>query len=175
MKSIRKSVFETNSSSTHSLTLVQKSSKNMYTLSENGYLEAGFDDYFSECSYDVYSTVEEKLRFLLTLLASFYYEYKRNEHFKQTGKWLYGQYTTQKELKSMEEFKEIQKLVKKNIPNCKGLRFRKNSFNENGEVAGGIDTHHHHECHNLNSYLKKNGITLEQFLFSPHIVIQMNV
>ena len=81
MISIRKSVFETNSSSTHSLTLVQKSSKNMYTLSENGYLEAGFDDYFSECSYDVYSTVEEKLRFLLTLLASFYYEYKRNEHF----------------------------------------------------------------------------------------------
>ena len=174
MKSIRNSVFETNSSSTHSLTLVQKSSKNIYTLSENGYLEAGFDDYFSEFSYDVYSTVEEKLRFLLTLLASFYYEYKRNEYFKQTGKWIYGQYTTQKELKSMEEFKEIQRLVKKNIRGCKGLRFRKNSFDEKGEVTGGIDTHHHQECHNLKSYLQKNGVTLEQFLFSPNIVIQMN-
>ena len=175
MVSIRKYVFETNSSSTHSLTLVSKSTKNMYSLTDTGYLEAGFDDYFSEYSYDVYSTVEEKLRFLLTLLTSFYYEYKRNEYYKQTGKWLYGKYTTQKELKSMEEFKEIQRLVKKNIPGCKGLRFRKNSFNENGEVSGGIDSHHHQECHNLKSYLNKNGISLEQFLFSPNIVIQMNV
>ena len=175
MKSVRESTFETNSSSTHSLTLVQKCGKNNYTLSENGYLEAGFDDYYSECSYEVYSTVEEKLRFLLTLLASFYYEMKLKENYNKTGKWYRVEYTTQKELKSMDEFKEIQKLVKKNIPDCKGLRFRKNSFNEKGEVTGGIDSHHHHECSNLKSYLKKNGITLEQFLFSPHIVIQMNV
>ena len=175
MKSIRQNVFETNSSSTHSLTLVSRSHKNMYSLSENGYLEAGFGDYYSECTYEDYYTVEDKLRFVLTLLASFYYEHKRNEYFKRTNKWQYIEYTTQKELKSMEEFKEIQKLVKKNIPNCKGLRFRKNSFNEKGEVVGGLDTHHHHECNNLNSYLKKNGITLEQFLFSPNIVIQMNV
>ena len=38
-----------------------------------------------------------------------------------------------------------------------------------------MDTHHHQECNNLKMYLKKNGITLEQFLFSPNIVIQMNV
>ena len=175
MKSIRKSTFETNSSSTHSLTLVQKCGKNSYSLSENGYLEAGFDDYYSEYTYEVYSTVEDKIKFLLTLLASFYYEGKLQENFNKTGKWRRVEYTTQKELKSMPEFKEIQKLVKKNIPNCKGLRFKKNSFLETGEVSGGIDSHHHHECSNLNSYLKKNGVTLEQFLFSPHIVIQMNV
>ena len=51
MVSIRKYVFETNSSSTHSLTLVSKSTKNMYSLTDTGYLEAGFDDYFSEAAY----------------------------------------------------------------------------------------------------------------------------
>jgi hypothetical protein len=52
--------------------------------------------------------------------------------------------------------------------------FSKNSFLETGEVAGGMDTHHYQECHNLSSYLKKNGITLEQLLFSPNIEISMN-
>ncbi len=147
----------------------------MYTLSESGYLEAGFDEYYSEFYYDTYSTVEEKLRFLLTLLSSFYYGFKQNEAFKKTGRWVNVQYTTQKELKSLPEFKEIQKLVKKNIPNCKGLRFRKNSFLVSGEVSGGMDSHHHQDCSNLQSYLKKNNVTLEQFLFSPNIIIQMNV
>lgn len=174
MISKRQNVFETNSSSTHSLTLVSRSHKNMYSLSEGGYLEAGFGDYYSECTYEDYYTVEDKLRFVLTLLASFYYEVKLHENVKKTGKWHSVEYTTQKELKSLPEFQEIQRLVKIKIPNCKGLRFRKNSFLETGEVAGGMDTHHHQECHNLSSYLKKNGITLEQLLFSPNIEISMN-
>ena len=66
MKSIRNNVFETNSSSTHSLTFVSKGSKIKYKLSESGYLEAGFDDYILESTYECYTTVEEKLRFVLT-------------------------------------------------------------------------------------------------------------
>lgn len=174
MKSIRQNVFETNSSSTHSLTFTGSYNRKIYKLSENGYLEAGFDNYFSECTYDTYYTVEDKLRFLLTLISSFYYEKKYREYYDKNKVWRHIEYTTQKELKSTEEFKEIQALVKQKIKGCKGLRFRRDSFLETGEVNGGVDTHHHQECSNLKMYLKKNGITLEQFLFSPNIVIQMN-
>ena len=174
MKSIRNNVFETNSSSTHSLTFVSKGSKIKYKLSESGYLEAGFDDYILESTYECYTTVEEKLRFVLTLLAGFYYEYKVKSHYQKTGKFGYVGYTTKKELQSLDDYKEILKLVQEKIPNCKGLRFRKHSFNENGVVKGCMDTHHHQDCNSLKSYLKKNNITLEQLLFSPHIVIQMN-
>ena len=174
MKSIRNNVFETNSSSTHSLTFVSKGSKIKYKLSESGYLEAGFDDYILESTYECYTTVEEKLRFVLTLLASFYYEYKVKSHYQKTGKFGYVGYTTKKELQSLDDYKEILRLVQEKIPNCKGLRFRKHSFDENGVVLGSMDTHHLQDCHSLHEYLKKNNVTLEQLLFSPRIAIQMN-
>ena len=73
-----------------------------------------------------------------------------------------------------KEFIEIRTLCCQKIPQCRGMRFVPNSFTGEGYVNGGMDSHHYEGCKYLSEYLRKNQITLEQFLFSPNIVISMN-
>lgn len=172
MRVLRNGIFETNSSSTHSIIFNSKNVKIEYNLSESGYIEGSFGDYCSSLTNNIYTTVEEKLRFLLTLLAAIQYERKWKTNF-QTPIYL-REFTTKKELHSMAEYKEIVKLVKRKIPNCKGIRFRRNSFDEKGICMGSMDFHHLPLSLSLEDYLRNNSVTLEDFLFNPHVVICMN-
>jgi hypothetical protein len=58
---VRKSTFETNSSSTHSLNFISSKRKNYYDLTPRGYVACGFDEYFSESDKSVYYTFHDKL------------------------------------------------------------------------------------------------------------------
>lgn len=170
MKVIRNGTFETNSSSTHSVCFNEKNRRNKYTLTQTGYLDVTFDEYYTESDYSEYSTINDKLTFTLTLLACFYYEKKyRGNPLSFTTP-----FTTKKELQSMPEYQEIVRLVQEKIPNCKGLRFKKYSFDEKGTCMAGMDSHHLQEARTMQEYLKKNQVTLEQLVFSPSIVIRMN-
>ncbi len=164
MITVRRSTFETNSSSTHSLNFISSKRKNYYDLTPRGYVACGFDEYFSESDKSVYYTFHDKLVFLLTMLK----EIKADrENYK------YAQVPREDFIKD-KEFIEIRTLCCQRIPNCRGMRFVPRSFTEKGYVNGGMDSHHYEGCRYLSDYLKRNQVTLEQFLFSPNIVVCMN-
>lgn len=171
MKIIRKNTFETNSSSTHSLVLVTQARPNEYHLTKSGYIMTGFGSYYTETDYSEYESFEDKLKFVLTLLTAFHFNNKLKSNFEKTG--YYTQYTTKKELESIPEYQEIIELVKKNIPNCKGIKFEKNAFDEENICVGGMEAHHIKGVENMQEYLKKNNVTIEDLIFNPNIKIIM--
>lgn len=172
MKQIRKNVFETNSSSTHSLTFLNTPVKQYYSLTKSGYIMVGFDDYYLESDYSTYSTLEEKLTFIFSMVASFMYDAKfRNPALRGSRNSLN---VTRDEFMKNKDVLEIRNILQKNIPNCKGFMFKKHSFNEKNECSGSVDTHHFQNCLYFQAYLKQNHVTLEQLIMSPHLVIQMN-
>lgn len=69
MKQIRKSVFETNSSSVHALTFDQSGKEpSQFILNKDGNLEIDFGSFGRE--YEIYNTQYEKLSYLIT--AAYY-------------------------------------------------------------------------------------------------------
>lgn len=164
MRVVRNSTFETNSSSTHSLNFISSKRKNYFELTPRGYVRAGFDEYFLESDTTVYYTFHDKLVFILTML-------KDIKAYREGYK--YGKVPREDFIKD-KEFIEIRTLCCQKIPQCRGMRFVPNSFTEEGYVNGGMDSHHYEGCKYLSDYLIKNQITLEQFLFSPNIVVCMN-
>lgn len=68
MRQIRNCVFETNSSSTHSVTIKHKGlSKNCIHISKDGYIHTHFDEYGWEIRD--YADQEDRLSYLVTMLA----------------------------------------------------------------------------------------------------------
>ena len=65
-KQIRNNVFETNSSSQHSLVISEDGLEpSEFTLDENGYIHVGYGSFGKE--YEIYTTQYDKLSYLITL------------------------------------------------------------------------------------------------------------
>lgn len=85
MKQIRSGVFETNSSSTHSLVLRDKStplSDSYLTVQDDGYVHVSFGEF--GWGYDVLDSQEEKLSYLCTMAAYSDNNMASNEDFYKT-------------------------------------------------------------------------------------------
>lgn len=151
MRQIRSSVFETNSSSMHSL--VVKKNSEYYTYEEindcmwlhNGVWEIWNDDNitFGRSPFECLNTFEAKVRYAIASLCGWY----RNAE---------------------EKFNEIEQLVTEIVPECIEIKLPTAWYygEDNERVSyGGVDEDV------LTPFLEKTGITLKEFLTNKKYVV----
>lgn len=174
MVNIRKDIFETNSSSTHALTInnfvkVDKRKEILDLLNSDGKITVKVIEMYSESDYSIYSSFYDKLCFTLSLMISFMIYEKRGRvkefHVK----------LTRNEIVNHESYKNLIELLSKRIKGFTGLRFSRNTFDENKVIWNPLDEHHLQGCKSFKEYLNKNHMSLEHLLFTPGVVYQMNV
>lgn len=174
MRIIRNNVFETNSSSTHALTLnnfvkadTRKEILNL--LNSEGKITIKVIEMYSESDYSVYSSFYDKLRFTVSLMISFMIYEKR---LKVKG-WHIS--LTRNEIINHDSFKSLISVLSKRIKGFTGIRFARNTFDENKVIWNPLDEHHLQGCKSFSEYLNKNHMTLEHLLFTPGVVYALNV
>ena len=138
---VRKGVFETNSSSMHSLVVMKE--QGYYTEEElredlcihgSGEWDLSWDDdlYFGRSPFRALSTFESKTRYAIASTCN-----------------------------DEEDFDEIKKIFMKYIPECKEIRLPDDNYCRYGSVDENI----------LSSFLEENQISLEEFLTNKKYVV----
>lgn len=174
MLSVRKDVFETNSSSTHALTInnfvkADKCKDIIGLLSSDGKITIKVIEMYSESDYSVYSSFYDKLCFTMSLMISFMI-YEKRMRVKD-----FHVNLTRNEIVNHESYKQMISVLSKRIKGFTGLRFARNTFDENKVIWNPLDEHHLQGCKSFTEYLNKNHMTLEHLLFTSGVVYQMNV
>lgn len=156
-RKIRKGVWETNSSSCHSVSISKNKIMNFALpgLDEDGFLIAHFDEFGWEINR--YNNPTSKLSYALTMVAMIHNE----EFFNEV------------EFYELDDFKMIEDVVKNKIPDCEGIQMAEHSFdNEFWGIDGYID-HQSYECYScLQDFLNDYDITLEDFIFNANVILQ---
>lgn len=155
-RQIRTGVFETNSSSTHSLTIYSThcSYDNVYFEVEDNYVIVRPGEF--GWGYDKYSSPSIKLEYAVLLaLSSVEYSITLEEEFYES-----------------EEFQMLNDLIKYNTP-YSGIILKDFNFKYNEEWSyfdheGYID---HQSKMTLNEFLSEYGIDLEGFIFGDTVLI----
>ena len=146
MINIRKYVFETNSSSSHSIVI------NLGDTVLDDYFDIPLKDgiynissrlVFDRTPFRILATVNEKIRFAIASLAN-YYE-KGTEVF----------------------FDELTNIFKKHYPELKEIKVAYEEY-DGEKYYGEID---HQSYGLLQHFLNKNNISLEEFLFNPKYIV----
>lgn len=151
-RQIRRNVFETNSSSMHSLVILKDDrllmkdelTDEMY-LHEDGVWDIWMDDdlYFGRSPFQCLSTFESKVRYAIASLCS----WRSNEEKKAT-------------------FEKIKEIVIEAIPECKDVKLPRDNYCEKEKVVyGGVDEDI------LSGFLEKNNIKLKDFLLNKKYVV----
>lgn len=147
---MRQGVFETNSSSMHSL-VVKKVEKilsadelkeNMY-LHKDGIWDIWNDDElsFGRSPFECLHLFEEKVRYSIASLCGY-----RDD--------------------AAEKFEEIKTIVMELIPECKDIKLPKERYGNREEICYGyVDEDI------LSGFLKKENITLREFLINPKYIV----
>lgn len=179
MNVMRNNVFETNSSSCHTLTFYDKlKEKGYYTLTKDGYILVSCSSFYSESDYRNLKTLEEKLSLILSMISTFCYEQGVKEG-KYSGYFFQdGEYLKYADLKKDKSFKEVNEILKRRIPGCKGLKLSKKTLETIDGVLYfnySVDPHHILNCKDIYEYCKQAGVTLEQLVMSPRLYFQLNV
>lgn len=159
MRQIRKNVFETNSSSTHSFTVCSPYRQNSYlAVDAEGYALANMNGF---CSCETYTSQEDKLGYILQLLG-----YTLNYSFNCDCSRLQ---TVLEEFYESAEFKaieaEILDYVKETDPeaaHCIGIRF--NDYSSYGYIDDGYD------YDSLEDFLDFHSTTLIDFIFGNNML-----
>lgn len=156
MVNIRRNIFETNSSSTHSVTFYNDSvvKNNHMNINDEGFITVDMEGFCSTCCYDQQS---EKLCYVMQLCACTndlsLNEYSASEEMKITLDKLY----------SCEEFLDIQSEIINYIgPQCKGIRFSEDSS------WGYIDDGY--EYKSVSEFLAEWNTDLISFIFGPAVL-----
>jgi hypothetical protein len=160
MVQIRSGVFETNSSSTHSLVVRGKGrplSDFFLHLEDDGYVHASFGEF--GWGYDVLYGQDEKLSYLCTMAACADSNMASNDDFYKNP-----------------EFQAINDVIKEKC-GCKGLIIDTpitRYVSEDGKTSwpefdGYID--HQSAYGSLQGFLDDYGVTIEQVVFSPTVEI----
>lgn len=151
-RQIRRNVFETNSSSMHSLVILKDDrllmkdelTDEMY-LYEDGVWDIWMDDdlYFGRSPFQCLSTFESKVRYAIASLCS----WRSNKEKKAT-------------------FEKIKEIVIEAIPECKDVKLPRDNYCEKEKVVyGGVDEDI------LSGFLEKNNIKLKDFLLNKKYVV----
>lgn len=162
MFKIRKGIFETNSSSTHSVSIEgdkKLDNPNLPVYCESNKVKSGFGKFGWEV--DSYADQETKLSYLLTMIAEVN---KRKDN-------LCSFY-------ELEDFKKVEDVIKKHCK-CDGIDIGKEPEIEkykwyDGEyysynIDGYIDHQSTETYHCLDDFLNDWGVTIEEFIFSPNV------
>lgn len=155
MKQIRHSVFETNSSSTHSVCIHRnRIEQNTMVVRDDGYIHATLGEFGWEVK-DYYSQ-EEKLSYLLTMAAhknGLSIDYYGNEE------------ENQKEIDALQEtedFKHISSEVAKHA-GCNGVVI--------DYSTGYIDHQSHEDYCSMGDFLNDYGVSILEFIFGSGVVV----
>lgn len=154
MRQIRRGVFETNSSSTHSVTVDHNKglSPNYLYVSEDGYVHAEFDEFGWEV-WD-YTDQETRLNYLLTMARCL----------NGNNGW-YDEKEKKKGLKKFvktNDFERISKVVAE-YANCNGV------WIDNSD--GYIDHQSYEDYDKLDDFLKEYNTDIEEFIFGAGVVL----
>lgn len=177
MKQIRNNIFETNSSSTHSVSLHNSSKPENLIYDLEAYVDPA-DHYihvpFGEFGwgYDEYEDSYNKLQYLLTMIAETHRHYYNPE------------YTNNDEFYNLDDFILLESIVCENTPGCKGIclaseitcEVHDDITNEQGDKYNWISFSNgyidHQSCEDyscLADFLEDNGLTIERFLFDENV------
>ncbi len=157
-KVIRRGCFETNSSSSHSISFSNDNICEDFNikLDEDGYIYVdNFGEYGWGCG-DVLTSQEEKLNYLLTMATCFCHKGVDNENFD-----------TEQFYRDSEYFKRIEDII---LRYCNGIKFSDNCFSV-------------YSCDNRNFSTKFNGYVdhqsvekydnIAEIIFNPTCVIEI--
>lgn len=185
MKSIRKDVFETNSSSTHSL-VIKRNKSGVYDynlpMNKNGLVPLVFGSCFDfGWGPAEYRDAYAKLNYLVCMAFQIYQmqavEHNRPPLCRPT------------DILNIKDIKRIAKVISQKIPNFRGFFIGDmdefyvcKSYNENKPNELMIDSYNsidHQSCEdymflNLDDYLKRNKITIENFIFNPRVILSIS-
>ena len=166
----RTGVFETNSSSAHSIVVTEKSGEYNEEEARNGFhiskniLDLDFRvDTFEFCNtpFNILFSFDDKLKYAI---ASYFQKYNGRE---------YDDYDTIIE-ENKEVFEEIDKALDKYFPDLEEIRLPKNDYYVNKETDyyqlyfGYVD---HQSKGLLQDFLEKEGISLSEFLINKKYVV----
>lgn len=177
MKQLRKNIFETNSSSTHSVTINGKDKYEWDALSgyvddEDGKIHVELGEF--GWGYDEYEDAYMKLSYLLTMILEL-----RKATFGHTG------IKTLEEYYNLDEFILVESIVVENTPGCKGIELKNADFNFNpyddpeidikNETQGYLDhngyidhqSYEDYEC--LDDFLNSWDTSIEDFIFNESV------
>lgn len=173
MKSIRMSVFETNSSSSHSLSIKRnRSGKYDYNvpLQQNGKCPLIFGrDYDFGWGDAVYRDTYAKLNYLACMAFECH-----NQLMYKVGR---ERITQLDEVLHIKDFKKLSAVMKKNIKGFIGFSINSQDFGRFKTSSNGlylcesIDHQSWEDYKNIDEFLDRNKITLENFLFNPYVVL----
>ena len=176
MKQVRKNIFETNSSSTHSVSISGDSNPSTYTctldqyVSDDGYLHIKFGEF--GWGYDEYTDDYVKLQYLLTMIA----ETHKND-FYHPG------YTSLDEFYDLDDFILLESIICEHVKDCKGIKVESevndsvhNDITDKDgnpchiiEIDGYIDHQSYEDYDCLNDFLDDWDLTIEKFLFNDNV------
>ena len=154
MIKIRRNVFETNSSSTHSVTWINSYcvDPKSIELDDEGFLRVPMEGYCSACYY---ARPEEKLGYLVQLCG-----YTKDIYLNT-----YGQELKEKLelLYDCDDFKSLEETIIEYMDNgCKGIRFY------DDDSYGYIDDGHDYSS--IRDFLDENRMTLIEFVFGGAVL-----
>lgn len=152
MIKIRRSTFETNSSSTHSLIIKDNVPDYSYVIDEEGIINAEFGEFGWEVKN--YKKPMTKLSYILTMVAEIY------------------EPRTEKEFYENEDFKKIEEEVCAGT-GALGIRVINSGFKaEDGySLHNGYIDHQSCEFSNIDEFLRSNGVTLKDYLFNSGVIV----
>ena len=149
MKQIRRSVFETNSSSTHALCVEGKEmTDNLRVNVDDNKVHVEFGEF--GWGFDKYNDAYTKLQYVITMA------FQLNCDCKTMG-----------EFRGTDEFREINEIVSQHC-NCDGVHVDDEIIHHRdwNEICGSVD---HQSVCSFDALFKE--CTLEQFIFSPQITL----
>lgn len=167
MKKIRRNVFETNSSSSHSVTIYKD--RDSVTWHKSLDLDMNWDDRY-EISFgefgwgpDTYCLPNNKLSYLVTMIAMTSGEYP----------WCCNESELKEIIERVENHEDFLELsesissyLRSNGDYCKGLSIK---------VEEGYIDHQSYEYYsNLQDFLDDYGVSAEEFVFNPAIVLEID-
>lgn len=160
MKQIRRGVFETNSSSSHSITVDQSGTLAPSTLRTdiNGFVRVKFGEW--GWTFPDVDTQEERLSYILTMARIL----------TDCTECLWDSAKPEKDKRNFEvtrEFHAISKAVADHTPDCKGIRVDVDDY-----YMGEIDHDSSNSAYgSFDQFLNDNDMTIEQFIFGKDSVV----
>ena len=143
-RQVRYGVFETNSSSCHSISIRDLEPTLLIEFGEFGW------------GYEEYNDMLTKLKYILTMAAETNIYWKTKEEFLET-----------------EDFIKINDLIKTETPYRGGIEFNDSQFpgEQYNRINGYIDHQSYEGYKNIQDFLDDYGVTLYDFIFNPEVVL----
>ena len=170
MISIRNSVFETNSSSTHSLSIKRnttgKYDRNLHITKNGNIVLFNMDKFDFDWGYAEYCDAYAKLNYLACMAFQCYQEVMGEKGIRKIS-----------DINKIPDIKKLYNFCKKYFSEFKGFTFlKKNLYINDKELisfyfAYGIDHQSYEDFKSMSDFLKCNHISIENFVFNPNVVL----